>query len=277
MTQAKESMFIDESNEAYHARDGVSASRLKSMAKGWRWYEAEHITKVIERKESPAMRMGTAIHAAILEPEAFDRQYVVCPPEFSDRRTKAHKEWAAAVPDGSIILSAAEDRVIESCRDAVMSNPAACAIIGSIEHAEKSFVFDDLEAGAHCRVRFDLIAGRIVGDIKTIDSLDDGAVEKAIQSFRYDLQVAHYLEGFACLGFEGMEFVFIFVETSPPHRCRVVKLSPSDLEAARDQRVSLLREYARRSESGDWSDPGEGELQTVFLSDWFNRKVMASL
>lgn len=269
--------LIDESNSDYHARGEISASRLKSMAKGWRWYEAEHITRTIERKESPAMRMGTAIHAAILEPKEFLRSYTVCPADCADRRTKKHKEWAASVPAGTAVLTEAEAGVIAKCEMAVMRDAAARAIIESIDHVEKSFVYDDAGAGVHCRVRFDLAAGGVVGDIKTIDCLDDGAIEKAIQNYRYDLQAAHYLAGFQAIGAPVSAFVFIFIETSPPHRCHVVRLSDGDLDAAFESRVSLLREYVRRSESGDWSDPGEGELQTVFLSEWFNRKVMASL
>ena len=82
-------------NEEYHARPGVSASMLKSMASGWRSFEAEYITKTAPRKESAAMALGTAVHAALLEPEAFADEYAVIPEECSDRRTKAYKEWAA--------------------------------------------------------------------------------------------------------------------------------------------------------------------------------------
>lgn len=264
--------LIEESNEAYHQRDGISASRLKSMNKGWRWYEGEHITRTIARKESPSMRLGTAIHAAILEPDAFGKDYIVCPAECSDRRTKAHKEWATTT-DGREILSASEAVTIQACREAVETHPVARRILTASGINERSFTYTDEASGVPCRVRFDRLAGLVICDIKTTDCLDGDSFAKAIATYRYDLQAAHYLEGLHTLTGDKYRFVFIAVETSPPHRCRVYQLGEGDLVAASERRAELLSEYARRIESGDWSDPLEGELQTVYLPNWFYKRA----
>lgn len=265
-------VLTDEPNEAYHARSEVSASQLKSMNRGWRWFEAEHITKAIPRKESPSMRMGTAIHCSVLERDKFSEVYAVCPPECSDRRTKAHKEWASTVGNREV-LTAAENDTIQACASAVDEHPVARRILTARGINERSFTFTDEGSGVPCRVRFDRLAGLAVCDLKTIDRLDDSSFAKAVVDYRYDLQAAHYLEGLRTITGELYTFVFIVVETQSPFRCRTYQFLSGDLQAADDRRAYLLDQYAKRIESGDWSDPNENELQTIELPSWFKRNV----
>ena len=76
-------------DEVYRKSPGVSQSTLKKMALSpakclW---DMEH-----PRPPSEAQELGTAIHAALLEPELFNKTYTVRP-KF-DRRTKVGKEGA---------------------------------------------------------------------------------------------------------------------------------------------------------------------------------------
>src|SRR5690606_36596774 len=109
--------------------------------------------------------------------------------------------------------------------------------------------------------------------LKTIDRLDDSSFAKAVVDYRYDLQAAHYLEGLLTITGERYVFVFIVVETQAPFRCRTYQFLAGDLQAADDRRAYLLDQYAKRIESGDWSDPNEHELQTIELPPWFKRNV----
>jgi hypothetical protein len=268
LTQEKvlSTRLITESNEAYHARDGVSASMLKSMAKGWRTFEAEYITKTAPRKESASMALGTAVHTALLEPDRFDADYAICPPECSDRRTKAYREWAAE-NDGKIVLSADEAKTIHAICKSAMRDKFAAILLGADGYVEKSLEWTD--QGLPCRARFDKVAGSFIIDIKTCQDATPEAFARTIASYRYDLQAAHYLAG---IPYIAARFVFVAIETASPFRVRCYEMCGDDLFSAEMERVTLLLEYQRRLAEGDWSEPGEGVLTKIFLPNWFAKR-----
>ena len=263
--------LLDLTSEDYHARPGVSASMLKSMARGWRTFEAEYVTKAAPRKESAAMALGTAVHTALLEPERFAAEYVVCPEECSDRRTKAYKEWAASV-DGANVLAAGDAATIDAIRESVRRDDFASKLLAADGHVEKSLEWTD--QGVLCRMRFDKIAGPFCIDIKTCQDATTDDFTKSIAKYRYDLQAAHYLAGL-CLVSKVSQFAFIAIETASPYRVRCYEICEDDLFSAEMDRVSLLLEYQRRLNDGDWSEPGEGVLTKVFLPNWFAKREVA--
>jgi len=267
--------FIDETNEQYHARHEMSASMLKKLDESPRVFEAHYIAKTIESKQSDAMRLGSAVHAAILEPDVFHASYVVCPAECSDRRTTKHKDWAKTV-EGREILTFDEWDRIKACCVAANRNEIASLILGAATIREKSFSYTDFLTSVNCRVRFDALAGDLIVDIKTVNDGSEAAFVKSITDYRYHLQAAHYLEGFKTLDPSlDWQFVFITVETVAPFRCRVFKLDDEALMIAAERRTQLLESYKLRLASGDWSEAGESEVVTLSLPGWFKAKALA--
>jgi hypothetical protein len=59
--------IVKDSNDEYHSHDSISASGLKKIAEDW---SIENFL-IAKYEESEAMKLGTAIHAAFLEPETF--------------------------------------------------------------------------------------------------------------------------------------------------------------------------------------------------------------
>jgi len=227
-------------NEEYHARPGVSASMLKSMASGWRNFQAEYITRTAPRKESAAMALGTAVHAALLEPELFADEYAVIPEECSDRRTTAYKQWAAKNGDRKT-LSPSEAATIEQIKSAAWSDEIAEMLLrGAAGSTEGVYEWTEGPRETLCRMRFDKFAEPFIIDVKTTDDARPEAFAATVAKYRYDLQAAHYLTGLEGLTRQDLRFVFIAVETSSPYRCRCYELSESDLAAAHTQRRSLL-------------------------------------
>lgn len=246
----------------YHDRPEVSATMLKSMTKGWRHFEAEHITRTARRAETPALMLGTAIHAALLEPVVFARDYVTCPPECSDRRTKAYKEWAEE-NDGKTILSFSDRCVIERAVDACLRNVSIQRLLMASGQIEREFFWRDSETEIDCRAKIDKALPSVLVDVKTTDDASPQSFAKAIGTFRYDLQAAHYLEA------TGADtFIFLVVEKTEPFRARLYELCQADLIDAREMRRELLIQYRGRLETGDWSEPNETEIQTLFLPSY---------
>jgi hypothetical protein len=263
------SHIITESNADYHARDSISASRLKLLRESPRVYEASVLLSKMPHNETPAMKLGTAIHAKVLEPDAFCEAYAYCPPECSDKRTKAYKEWAATAGD-RIPLNEADGTTIHTAAAALTMHPIAGKIIRAAELTEGSVTYTDPESGADCRFRFDGIAGPIVFDIKTIAECSMDKISRAIWDFGYHIQAAHYLAGLETLDpSTDWRFMFLFVETSEPWRVRVVELGPSEIQLGRFERAALIRDLLARTASGDWSEPGENEVCSVSVPTWY--------
>ena len=97
-------------NEEYHKGPGLSSSDLKLLARSPLHYKT---AKAFHPEETNAMRLGTAVHCAILEPDRIDVEYVLAP-EGIDRRTKAGKaQWAELEATGKTILSCEEAQVVQ--------------------------------------------------------------------------------------------------------------------------------------------------------------------
>jgi hypothetical protein len=109
------SMTYDE----YAAIPAVRASDLKALGKSPRRYlwEQTHHT------DSPAMRMGRAVHTAVLEPHRYAAEYVVATCR-RDARTKDYQAFVAAHP-GAEILTADEDREARETAAAVLEHVSA--------------------------------------------------------------------------------------------------------------------------------------------------------
>lgn len=260
---------ITESNADYHARESISASRLKLLRESPRVYQSSVLLGRMAKSETPAMRLGTAIHAKVLEPEAFREAYVYCPPECSDKRTKAYKEWAATAGD-RIALNDADGTTIHTAAAALTMHPIAGKIIRAAEITEGSILYTDPETGAECRFRFDGIAGPICFDIKTIAECSMEKICRAVFDYGYHIQAAHYLTGLETLDPATIwRFMFLFVETSEPWRVRVVELGQSEIELGQFERAALIRDLLARTASGDWSEPGENEVCSVSAPNWY--------
>ena len=268
--------IITESNADYHARESISASRLKLLRQSPRVYQATVLLRKMPHSETPAMKLGTAIHCNVLEPEVYRATYACCPPECSDRRTKAYKEWAAEAGD-CVVINEADNATIHTAAAALRMHPIAGKIIGARELTEKSVCYSDPESGADCRFRFDGIAGPIVFDIKTISKCNNQEIRKTFTEYGYHVQAAHYLAGLDVLDpSTKWRFMFLFVETCEPWRVRAV--DPSELVIGESvswlnigvvERSSLISDLLARTASGDWSEPGENEVCSVSVPTWY--------
>ena len=88
-------------NAEYHARPEVSASQLKILKRSplHFWDRFLNPDKPIV-EPTPNMILGTLVHAAVLEPEQFDKRYIVVP-EGIDKRTKEGKQlWQDLLATG---------------------------------------------------------------------------------------------------------------------------------------------------------------------------------
>lgn len=251
------------SNAAYHALDAVGKSDLDKIARSpLHWKKAE-------REETAAMRIGSAVHCAVLEPERFSTEYVVAPA--IDKRTKAGKEaWAEfeAANAGKTVLSLEDGAVCLQIQDAIRAHPTASSYLRTGQ-PEVSALWQDREFAVRCRARYDwLTADSVVLDLKTTQDASPAAFARSCAQFRYHVQAAWYQESYLqatndlLLG-----FIFIAVEKSAPYAVALYELDAEAVELGRRLARRDLARYANAREFDIW--PGYAEtVQPLSLPRW---------
>ena len=251
------------SNAAYHALDAVGKSDLDMIAKSpLHWKQAV-------REETPAMRIGSAVHCAVLEPERFATDYAVAPD--GDKRSKAGKEAFAefeAAHAGKPIISMADWALCEEIQHAVRMHPGAAALLQAGQ-PEVSALWNDAEFNVGCRARYDwLTPDGLLIDLKTTQDASPAGFAKSCATFRYHVQAAWYLDAYQkAAGDLPLGFIFIAVEKTPPYAVALYELDAEAVDLGRALARRDLARYANAREFGVW--PGYSEaIQPLSLPKW---------
>lgn len=133
----------------YQEHPGVNPSSLKVLWKSSPMHYRYYLTH--PRKETPDMLLGTAVHMAVLQPEAFARSYAA-KPEGHDGRTTAGKAWLASIPATTIILSYAEGEAVRGMAEAVRASEVARPYLGPGQ-IEEPIYWTDPDTGILCKGR----------------------------------------------------------------------------------------------------------------------------
>jgi len=218
------------------------------------------------RTATDSMDIGTVTHALVLRnPDNRLRIY-----DSYDWRAKAHQAGRDA--DRALRLTPVHRgglRQAARMAASVRRHSTARNLLSRGE-AERSIYWLDADTGVTCRARVDWLRDDVIVDFKTAADASPDGFARAVANFRYDLAAAHYVDGVkAATGVE-LPYVFIVVETAPPHLCAVYQLEPQDLEWGRYDAARARRIFAECESSGEWPDYGT-EIRPLDLPAWFRR------
>lgn len=258
-------MTITPSN--YWTHPGVSQSQLRDFARSPMHYHARHVARTAEVAETAAMRFGTALHTAVLEPDVYASRYVT---RTWDARTKEGKAARdAATARGLIALDDDDADKIASMVASLTAHPLASRILASRTHVEHPIAWECPTTGAACKGRPDAhvtIDGRsALVDVKTTEDASPASFARSIATYAYHIQAAHYLAGWCEVMAPVDAFVFIAIEKSAPYAVGVYELSESTLATGDERRIDLLTRLAECRTADRW--PGY-EAQTIDLPAW---------
>jgi len=250
----------------------VSASMLEIFRRSVPLFHDRFIGETIHAPEpTPAMRFGTLVHSAVLEPDTFADRYAVAPE--CDLRTKDGKAtWAAfqAHAGDKELIDAESHALAWSMSAAVLKHSVAGELIRCAGRNEIACRWEDRFTGLPCKAKLDRLlpedGGRII-DLKT--AIDPSPEEWARQAFnlKYHHRAAHYLSGCEQLGL-AKRFTFVVVGKEPPHEVGVYELDPEALGMGFRQVRDLMTELQRRAASGDWTSRFASGIQTAFFPPW---------
>ena len=281
----KQGIFDGVKNSVYHESDGrYSSSLIKKMdvpARAKDYMDGEH-------EHRDCYRIGTAIHAFILEPSVFNTEFLTgieVP-----RRSKSDKlEWAAWFSDhgadghsiielpaaqwfgefnaqtGKHIVSTDEIKKIRLMAESVASNKNAMALLEG-GNAEQSIYWRDEETGLELKSRPDYMNRLAISDLKSCLSVSDREVTRAISNFGYTISSAMYVDGVYNVTGEWMNFVFIFIEKDSPFLCRCIAVDEYANDRSWEKYKSLKMRLKQCLDSNEW--PGIDDELEFSLPEW---------
>lgn len=261
----------------YHAdRSAWGRSNLSLFLERRRKAEAWLNGTLPPQKATKEMDLGTACHAALLEPHRFNDLVCRWPTGLlSDdggirsKEAKAYRDEQIAA--GKIVLKDAELSAALRMRDAVL---AKCGEwLRTTENREQGCYWTDEESGLRCKCRPDiwLVADgdeAFIPDIKTTKDASPAAFRKRIEDGDFWLQDAHYRAGITAATGLPCQFLFVVVETDFPWSCVLYRLDEESLAEAQAVRRRLLNDVAGCIESGDWSEPWERDITPLPVRPW---------
>lgn len=256
----KSGVYPDVPAATYHSWRAANASTLKVVGRRSpsHAYHALHHP----RDPTPALVIGEAAHAAILEPARFEEEY--CRGLGIGKRSKADKEaWKVfeEANAGKMVLSADDYDHCNEMRQALLKHDTAAELLETAgAMTEISLVWDDPELGCPCKARADLFSTlhgwSILGDLKTTQNAAPDAFSRSIANYDYHVQAAWYLDGAEALAPRDRRFIFIAVEKTPPFGVSCVELDERSLESGRTLYRRWLRAWSAAVASGKYEGYG---------------------
>lgn len=266
---------VDLTNEEYHSSPGVSKSHLDVIAeKSPLHYWHKYLDPAREPEEpSDALRLGTAIHSAILEPDLFTSDYVVSP-AFNMRTKDGKQMFADFVADnpGREILTPDDMKVCLAVRDRVHTNPLISGLLTGGK-SEQSFYATDRETGELIKCRFDYLHddGGMAIDVKSSRDASPRQFAKDAANLRYDIAAPWYLDVMKTLyGEAPRNWVWLVFEKTPPFAAALYFAQPQDIDAAR---VVARRDFMRIvncRQANYWPDYSEF-IEPLQMPAWAKR------
>lgn len=245
----------------YIARPEISASGLKNfmVSPAYFKWKKEH------PEETEAMRIGKALHCAILTPELFKEEYAQIP--ICDKRTKEGKaiyEVFLNGSEGKECLKFEEYEKIIAIRNAVLKSPK---IVSMLSKGQSEFtIFSEIE-GVKVKSRLDFLAENFFLDIK---STKDARLEQfSIDAYNLDYHCQFWIYQEAIFQNFGKRLpcIIFAIEKEDNLDYMVHEMSQEWLDLGEKKVRKYLRLYKECLEKDEW--PGyDKKINQLVLPSW---------
>lgn len=259
--------FIDHlPAEIYHSTDAISKSGLDLIDKS-----PSHYHNAPPRVATRNMDIGSATHAALLEPDLFAEQYRVI--DCADKRAKVWKDAVAEI-GSERCLTQSEYGDILRMQAAIADDRRAAGFARAEGWRELSGFALDPETGVRVRVRFDLLTERGTAvDLKTSRDARSHEFARSVATYRYQVQAAIYSDAYHWITGERLEsFRFLVIEPHHPYTVCHYVLDDEAMAYGRREYRRNLNTYAECRASGVWPKY-EPESERLSLPNWLMAEI----
>jgi exodeoxyribonuclease VIII len=269
--------------EDYLAFDALNASTLNAICPPGGDAAQADWQRRHRSASTDSQKLGTAIHKATLEPEAFDSHYIVTP-----LRGKGLVTYKQELRDeGYTMISQTDMDIARTARDAVHAHPLASKLLDGVEakHVEQTFFFDaeahtteDIPITLRGKMRADLCRDDlgIWVDIKSTRKIDPRGWSQEAAQWGYDLTKCWYMLGAEDLAPRFIQpietYLFLVIENALPCHVELYEMGPSSTTMGTDRMNLALRLWATAVTLKKYPGRGDGEVRPFDLPEYaFNQ------
>lgn len=267
-------LYVGVPMREYLLLDAVSASELHTLSTS----SAAHVQAARDRirddnqGRKSAFDVGSGVHAALLEPEVWEREFVAggrCEGVKRDgeRCTKTASYVRGATlycgthdpdrgePSDRTILTPGDAEKVAGTVVALKAHPRASMLLTTEGPVEMVMVWEDPTTGLLCKARPDKWVPHLEAlvDLKTEGrGAHPSRLGRSCWDYGYHLKAAHYMKGASVLQMNVADFLFVFAETSKPHGVVLATLHPEDQDRAWVQHTDLIEQIQPCVERDEW-------------------------
>lgn len=227
--------------------------------------------------ETRQMSLGTAAHAAVLEPLRFQTEFAVWDKEKKngDMAARKGKDWDAFVAEhaGQTIITPAEHEHACAIAGAVRSDALAMRYLSKGE-PEVSLQWTDRETGILCKGRIDWdvdleFPHACIIDLKTARDVSSWGFCSSASKLDYHTRMAWYADGYEEITGRKPDVIVVAVEPKRPYDVVCYNLEDDpELDTGRDEYRRLLDRLAQCTRDNEWPGIGNGQMQRFELAKW---------
>lgn len=192
---------------------------------------------LVEKEDTPAMRLGRAFHSYILQPDVWARDWILIPADCQVGSGKGQRDrlqtFMDSIKTGQEIFSDTDCETVEAIKTSLYSGKYETArqALEGAQQREITLVWKNKKHGCLMKARLDAIWDNIIIDIKTSTTADhERWMNIGLRAGgKPHFQVAHYRQAVQALIDPGCKtFIWILFENKAPWGISVVKATPPD-------------------------------------------------
>lgn len=240
----KPGIYYDMPNVEYHADPAIGSTSVKQIS------VSPANLYFNPFKGSKSAHIGSAVHAAILEPDVFERDYH----QLADGLDRRSPEYKAAVFEhgADFVLVGSEVETVNRMVESARMNPEFLDYMRSPGHSEVSMFAKCDVTGLNLKCRFDRLSESYPYplDVKSCKDATERGFSQAFGKWHYHIQAAFYLHVLRLATGKKMDqFCFFAVENVAPHRNCMYFIGEDSLEQGKKKMFESLEKLAECMEN----------------------------
>lgn len=269
----------------YFAADGINNSGLKEIRRSPAHFKYRQDNP---KEPTAAMKAGTALHCAILEPGAFMNRFAImpdnCPRRPTQRQIEAKKPSQATTDAiafwtmwdldnaGKQTMTATDAAEYLEIGCMVRQHPEVAPFFNREGRAEHAVFGIDPITKMLCKVKPDYLTVfktyNICLEVKSTDDARPAAFQRTAYNFGYFQAAAFYQDVIKWSGQPPIDLYLILAfERTAPYGMKLYEVPDSELDRGRDQYMAAMAVYKECLDADYWP-AYDTEIETLEFPAW---------